>query len=150
MIISASPVSGADDSSSGSIWQDAQITKLSNQCLFTSRVAWSNQNVDDVKVTVRDPDTYVENVFALNNNGSGETPWLRRDIITDLLCGMLTENQDIYRYVDCCAKLNCAIPTPTPTPIPTPTPSNFNLSVSPQRLALVLNQLLLFPMPLLT
>ncbi|MEX2052717.1 MAG: hypothetical protein WD898_00615, partial [Candidatus Paceibacterota bacterium] len=53
---------------SGQIWKDSLVEKIGNQCLYTSRVGWSTQNVDQAKVTVRDPDTNQEKVFAMHNN----------------------------------------------------------------------------------
>lgn len=50
--------------------------RVAGQCLFTGTVNWNTSNMNSVDVTVRDPETGEEKLFAANPNGSGETPWL--------------------------------------------------------------------------
>jgi hypothetical protein len=63
---------------SGQIYTSGQLLPLDDAtgCLWNQTISWNTQNASQVQVTVRDPDTGMEKLFAADTNGSAAAPWL--------------------------------------------------------------------------
>lgn len=110
---------------SGNIFQDGNLARIPNACLFNGRVTWNTWNTSNAEVLVRDPDTGEEKVFGRSTNGTGETPWLQptksyRFTLWDVSSNQRSRLDEFWLETP---YLDCAVATSTPTPIPTVSPS---------------------------
>jgi hypothetical protein len=60
----------------GQIYQYGQLTPTSTSCLSSAIIEWNTQNVSNAQVTVRDPDSGIEKLFASGTYGSQNASWI--------------------------------------------------------------------------
>ena len=60
----------------GQIWQQGPLTRINNQCLYSTAIGWQTAGTSQVQVTVMDPDNGQEKLFAGAVNGQMNAPWI--------------------------------------------------------------------------
>ncbi len=61
----------------GQISQQGGMYPTGNPCLYNAGITWSTQNTNYAQVTVRNPDTGVEELFASGLSGSQNANWIQ-------------------------------------------------------------------------